>query len=161
MPCRAPLLFFSHLFPCRLGCASSFVVMVRLFLPYSVVFAMEYLPGGDLYERLSDKGTLPLGEAVAWVAQAVLAIEDLHNLNIVHRDIKPGNLIYSRFLYGGVYSGSARASTVSTGGRGGGRGTGRGRTLLLLATVDHAYRAGRSSGRGGEGGGLFLQVWST
>lgn len=62
----------------------------------SVVFAMEYLPGGDLYERLSDKGTLPLGEAVAWVAQAVLAIEDLHALNIVHRDIKPGELNYDR-----------------------------------------------------------------
>lgn len=56
----------------------------------SVVFAMEYLPGGDLYQRLADKGTLPLGEAVAWVAQAVLAIEDLHALNIVHRDVKPG-----------------------------------------------------------------------
>lgn len=51
---------------------------------------MEYLPGGDLYQRLADKGTLPLGETVAWVAQAVLAIEDLHTLNIVHRDIKPG-----------------------------------------------------------------------
>lgn len=52
---------------------------------------MEYLPGGDLYQRLADKGTLPLGEAVAWVAQAVLAIEDLHALNIVHRDVKPGS----------------------------------------------------------------------
>lgn len=51
---------------------------------------MEYLPGGDLYQRLADKGTLPLSEAVAWVAQAVLAIEDLHALNIVHRDVKPG-----------------------------------------------------------------------
>lgn len=51
---------------------------------------MEYLPGGDLYQRLADKCTLPLGEAVAWVAQAVLAIEDLHTLGIVHRDVKPG-----------------------------------------------------------------------
>lgn len=51
---------------------------------------MEYLPGGDLYQRLSDKGTLSLGEAVAWTAQAVLAIEDLHAKNIVHRDVKPG-----------------------------------------------------------------------
>lgn len=51
---------------------------------------MEYLPGGDLYQRLADKSTLPLGEAVAWVAQAVLAIEDLHSRNIVHRDVKPG-----------------------------------------------------------------------
>ena len=66
------------------------VVCVCVYFSNSVVFAMEYLPGGDLYERLSDKGTLPLGEAVAWVAQAVLAIEDLHALNIVHRDIKPG-----------------------------------------------------------------------
>lgn len=57
---------------------------------HSVVFAMEYLPGGDLYQRLSDKGTLSLGEAVAWTAQAVLAIEDLHAKNIVHRDVKPG-----------------------------------------------------------------------
>lgn len=56
----------------------------------SVVFAMEYLPGGDLYQRLSDKGTLSLGEAVAWTAQAVLAIEDLHAKSIVHRDVKPG-----------------------------------------------------------------------
>lgn len=51
---------------------------------------MEFLPGGDLYQRLSDKGTLSLGEAVAWTAQAVLAIEDLHAKRIVHRDVKPG-----------------------------------------------------------------------
>lgn len=57
---------------------------------HSVVFAMEYLPGGDLYQRLSDKGTLSLRETVAWTAQAVLAIEDLHAKNIVHRDVKPG-----------------------------------------------------------------------
>ncbi|CAM9543412.1 unnamed protein product [Scytosiphon promiscuus] len=63
--------------------------------PRSVVFAMEYLPGGDLYQRLSDKGTLSLGEAVAWTAQAVLAIEDLHGKNIVHRDIKPGTAQYT------------------------------------------------------------------
>eukprot|EP00752_Nemacystus_decipiens_P001694 g1641.t1 len=62
----------------------------------SVVFAMEYLPGGDLYQRLSDKGTLSLGEAVAWTAQAVLAIEDLHAKNIVHRDVKPENFLMGK-----------------------------------------------------------------
>ncbi|CAM9189042.1 unnamed protein product, partial [Hapterophycus canaliculatus] len=64
--------------------------------PRSVVFAMEYLPGGDLYQRLSDKGTLSLGEAVAWTAQAVLAIEDLHGKSIVHRDIKPENFLMGK-----------------------------------------------------------------
>ncbi|CAM9932709.1 unnamed protein product [Ectocarpus sp. 4 AP-2014] len=64
--------------------------------PRSVVFAMEYLPGGDLYQRLSDKGTLSLRETVAWTAQAVLAIEDLHAKNIVHRDVKPENFLMGK-----------------------------------------------------------------
>jgi serine/threonine protein kinase len=62
-------------------------------LPYIV---MEYLDGGDLSERLADKGSLPQSVAVDYVLQACEAIAEAHAAGIVHRDLKPGNLFLAR-----------------------------------------------------------------
>ncbi len=62
-------------------------------LPYLV---MEYLNGQDLDQLLSQKGHLPLPEAVEYLLQAMEAVADAHAAGIVHRDLKPSNLFLTR-----------------------------------------------------------------
>ncbi|WLT31421.1 serine/threonine-protein kinase [Geothrix sp. PMB-07] len=55
--------------------------------------AMEYLRGQGLDERLGREGALPLAECVA-IAQAVAeAMTHAHTHGVVHRDLKPGNIM--------------------------------------------------------------------
>jgi serine/threonine-protein kinase len=55
-------------------------------------YAMEYLEGETLADRLARQGRLPWAEAVALCVQACQALETAHALGVVHRDIKPQNL---------------------------------------------------------------------
>jgi eukaryotic-like serine/threonine-protein kinase len=61
--------------------------------PYMV---MEYLEGGDLSAWLSQRGPLPIEQAVDFLLQACEAIAEAHSLGIVHRDLKPANLFVVR-----------------------------------------------------------------
>lgn len=58
--------------------------------PYIV---MEYLGGGSLAERLRAEGVQPPGRALAWLAQTAAALDAAHRAGIVHRDVKPANLL--------------------------------------------------------------------
>ncbi len=58
--------------------------------PYIV---MEYLPGGSLADRLEGDGPQSLGRSLAWLGQAAAALDAAHAHGIVHRDVKPGNLL--------------------------------------------------------------------
>jgi eukaryotic-like serine/threonine-protein kinase len=58
--------------------------------PYIV---MEYLAGGSLAERLSREGAQPLGRSLDWLRQAATALDAAHESGIVHRDVKPANLL--------------------------------------------------------------------
>ena len=58
-------------------------------LPFIV---MEYLPGGTLADRLRD-GPVDRRQALAWLAQAASALDAAHARGIVHRDVKPANLL--------------------------------------------------------------------
>jgi tRNA A-37 threonylcarbamoyl transferase component Bud32 len=53
---------------------------------------MEYLGGGSLEDRLRD-GRPPTSQALAWLEQAARALDAAHGQGIVHRDVKPGNLL--------------------------------------------------------------------
>jgi serine/threonine protein kinase len=61
--------------------------------PYLV---MELLEGRDLRAELRQRGPLPIGEAVAYVAQACIGVAAAHAVEIVHRDLKPNNLFLAR-----------------------------------------------------------------
>jgi serine/threonine protein kinase len=53
--------------------------------------AMEYVPGGDLRQRI-DRGILEF-DAVEYTRQIASALAKLHSLGILHRDLKPGNIM--------------------------------------------------------------------
>ena len=54
---------------------------------------MEYLPGGDFMNLLIKKDILTEDEAKFYTAELILAIENIHKLDCIHRDIKPDNVL--------------------------------------------------------------------
>jgi eukaryotic-like serine/threonine-protein kinase len=53
---------------------------------------MEYRPGGTVGERTRGEAVTP-EQALTWVGQAADALDAAHELGIVHRDVKPANLL--------------------------------------------------------------------
>jgi serine/threonine protein kinase len=65
-------------------------------LEESLVLAMEFVPGLDLSKMVKATGRLPIAHAAAFVYQTALGLEHAHEQGLVHRDVKPGNLMLSR-----------------------------------------------------------------
>jgi serine/threonine kinase 38 len=57
---------------------------------------MEFLPGGDLMTLLMRKDILSEEESRFYIAELILAIETIHNLNYIHRDLKPDNILLDK-----------------------------------------------------------------
>ena len=58
---------------------------------------MEYVDGGTLKERL--RGPLLVTEAVDFMIQAAEGLECAHRNGIIHRDVKPANMLVRRDGY--------------------------------------------------------------
>ena len=57
---------------------------------------MEYVEGLDLAKLVNTRGPLPIAHACNFIYQAALGIQHAHEQGMVHRDIKPGNLMLAR-----------------------------------------------------------------
>ena len=61
----------------------------------NVYFLLDYFAAGDLQTQLERAGPLSDRQKKVLIAEVIVAVEELHSLNIIHRDIKPGNLLVS------------------------------------------------------------------
>ncbi|KHN86521.1 Serine/threonine-protein kinase LATS1 [Toxocara canis] len=71
--------------------------IVKLFFSFqdqqSLYFIMEYVPGGDMMQLLINKGVFYEKLARFYTAELTCAIEYVHRLGFIHRDIKPDNIL--------------------------------------------------------------------
>jgi serine/threonine-protein kinase PpkA len=61
----------------------------------NVYLVMEFFEGGDLSKRLAGK-PVPAGEALHFFRELMFALGDIHEKGILHRDLKPQNLMFRR-----------------------------------------------------------------
>jgi serine/threonine-protein kinase len=59
----------------------------------AVYLVMAYVDGQPLSERIAGSGRLPVAETMSIVAQAAEALDAAHRSGIIHRDVKPANLL--------------------------------------------------------------------
>jgi serine/threonine-protein kinase len=57
---------------------------------------MEFVDGQSCAEMLREQGSLPVDEAVEILAQSCRGLDYAHRNGVVHRDVKPGNLLEGR-----------------------------------------------------------------
>lgn len=58
-----------------------------------VVLAMDLVTGGSVQDLLDEHGTLPVGYAAVLLEQLLQALAAVHAAGLVHRDVKPANLL--------------------------------------------------------------------
>jgi len=76
---------------------------------------MEYLPGGTLKDRIISKGALPARTAAAVALQIGEALRAAHEHGVIHRDIKPHNILITDSGHVKVADfGIARAAETTT-----------------------------------------------
>lgn len=56
---------------------------------------LEYLKGGELFERIRKKSKFTEAEASAILRKLVSAVSFMHSCGVVHRDLKPENLVFT------------------------------------------------------------------
>jgi urea transport system substrate-binding protein len=61
----------------------------------SQMLVMEFIEGVNLAQLVAQRGLLPVAEACELVRQAAIGLEYIHTQGLVHRDVKPHNLLVS------------------------------------------------------------------
>lgn len=61
--------------------------------PDRLFFVMDYLPGGELFYHLREQQKFEEPKARVIAAEILLALECLHENNVIYRDLKPENVL--------------------------------------------------------------------
>jgi len=61
--------------------------------PQNLYLVMELVTGGELFDKIVEKGQYTEKEAAATVKKILNSVDYLHDVNIAHRDLKPENLL--------------------------------------------------------------------
>lgn len=73
--------------------------IIKLYDMYSnstkLYLIMELVNGGELFDRIVDKGSYTEQDAAQLISKICMAVKYLHSKDIVHRDLKPENLLYA------------------------------------------------------------------
>jgi serine/threonine protein kinase len=80
----------------RLGHKNIVTAYAALQVGEVLLFAMEYVEGEDLAQVVKARGPLPVVNACYYAQQAAQGLQHAHEAGLVHRDIKPQNLILAR-----------------------------------------------------------------
>jgi serine/threonine-protein kinase len=64
-------------------------------LPHGCFIVLEFPEGETLEQILAQRGPVPMGQACSWLIQILGALEYAHQQGVVHRDVKPANIIIS------------------------------------------------------------------
>jgi len=59
-----------------------------------VYLVMELVTGGELFDRIVEKGSYTEKDAADLIRQVLEAVDYMHDQGVVHRDLKPENLLY-------------------------------------------------------------------
>lgn len=59
-----------------------------------VYLVMELVTGGELFDRIVEKGSYTEKDASGLIRQVLEAVDYMHDQGVVHRDLKPENLLY-------------------------------------------------------------------
>ncbi|KAG7460701.1 hypothetical protein MATL_G00201540 [Megalops atlanticus] len=74
--------------------------VVRLYYSFqdkdSLYFVMDYIPGGDMMSLLIRMGIFREELAQFYIAELTCAVESVHKMGFIHRDIKPDNILIDR-----------------------------------------------------------------
>jgi response regulator RpfG family c-di-GMP phosphodiesterase/serine/threonine protein kinase len=62
-------------------------------MPPLLYLVMELVSGGDLEQQVRDHGRVPVAQACEWVRQAASGLQEAHDRHLIHRDVKPSNLL--------------------------------------------------------------------
>jgi serine/threonine protein kinase len=81
---------------------------------------MDYVAGGALSRLTLPGRPLPWGRAARWIASVADALLDVHSRSILHRDIKPNNILWEPETDEAVLGDFGLAVAVDLAGRGGG-----------------------------------------
>jgi hypothetical protein len=57
------------------------------------VAVMEFVPGGTLADRVAADGAQPVEDVIRWAGEILAVLAYLHDNRVIHRDVKPSNLL--------------------------------------------------------------------
>ena len=61
--------------------------------PERIFFVLDYANGGELFSHLRKKGRFLEKETSFYAAELILALDHLHEMGFIYRDIKPENIL--------------------------------------------------------------------